>query len=103
MNSLALHTLVACCAATIASLPAAAATRDYAYTIDVHLRDGKAVQCAVNQPPQWPATSVPALSTEERVEAEVLATQRLRLLSGPRAPYPTPYTAPAIACIALPR
>ena len=36
-------------------------------------------------------------------EAEVLATQPLRLQTGPRAPYPTVYTAPDVQCFALPR
>ncbi|WP_432261014.1 hypothetical protein [Cupriavidus sp. TMH.W2] len=91
------------CVSAVAWISVAAAAQDYAYTVNVQLRDGKTVQCAVNQPPQAPLVPETALSTSERVEAEVLATQRLRLLSGPRAPYPTPYTAPAIACFALSR
>ncbi len=91
------------CIAAVACISVAAAAQDYAYTVNVQLRDGKTVQCAVNQPPQAPLVPETALNTDERVEAEVLATQRLRLLSGPRAPYPTPYTAPAITCFALTR
>jgi hypothetical protein len=34
----------------------------------------------------------------ERNEAEVLATQPLRLLSGPWSPYPDPDTAPKLSC-----
>ncbi len=71
------------------------------YTMDVRLADGKPVRCAVNQPMMSPGTSAP-LTTRERNEAEVLATQPLRLQVGPRAPYPTPYTAPDIRCVALP-
>jgi len=108
MKPCTMRALRACCAlsalgaAAIAPAPGTAAARDYAYTINVQVRDGKTVQCAVNLPPQPPAVPTPPLSTDERVEAEVLATQRLRLLSGPRAPYPTPYTAPAVSCFALP-
>ncbi len=71
------------------------------YTMDVRLADGKPVRCAVNQPVLPPAASAP-LTTRERNEAEVMATQPLRLQSGPRAPYPTPYTAPDVHCFALP-
>ncbi|WP_275760787.1 hypothetical protein [Ralstonia pseudosolanacearum] len=74
------------------------------YTMEVRLADGRPVRCAVNQPMapvMAPGTSAP-LTTRERNEAEVLATQPLRLQVGPRAPYPTPYTAPDIRCIALP-
>lgn len=72
------------------------------YTMDVRLADGKPVRCAVNQPVRLPDPPPAPLSTRERNEAEVLATQPLRLQSGPRAPYPTAYTAPDIQCFALP-
>ncbi|KMW48193.1 hypothetical protein PQH03_05470 [Ralstonia insidiosa] len=71
------------------------------YTMDVRLADGKPVRCAVNQPVHLPAPPPAPLSTRERNEAEVLATQPLRLQSGPRAPYPTVYTAPDVQCFAL--
>jgi hypothetical protein len=41
------------------------------------------------------------LTTRERNEAEVLALQPMRLEVGPRSPYPTPYTAPDVQCLAL--
>ncbi|NMV39178.1 hypothetical protein [Ralstonia insidiosa] len=72
------------------------------YTMDVRLADGKPVRCAVNQPVRLPDPTPPPLSTRERNEAEVLATQPLRLQSGPRSPYPTVYTAPDVQCFALP-
>ncbi|MBV8271230.1 MAG: hypothetical protein JO067_03060 [Cupriavidus sp.] len=112
MDSFAPHTLRALCSmgavgvATLAAAPAAvnarAVPRDFVYTVDVQIRDGRTVQCAVNEPPHYPAVPAPALTVEERVEAEVLATQRLRLLSGPRGPYPSGDTAPAITCFAIP-
>jgi hypothetical protein len=107
MDSFALHTLrVLCAAAALGmALPAAvharAVSREFVYTVNVQIRDGRTVQCAVNEPPHYPPVPAPALTTEERVEAEVLATQRLRLLSGPRGPYPSGDTAPAITCFAL--
>ena len=72
------------------------------YTMDVRLADGKPVRCAVNQPVRLPDRTPPPLSTRERNEAEVLATQPLRLQSGPRSPYPTVYTAPDVQCFELP-
>jgi len=72
------------------------------YTMDVRLADGKPVRCAVNQPVTLPNPPPAPLSTRERNEAEVLATQPLRLEVGPRAPYPTVYTAPDVQCYALP-
>jgi len=71
------------------------------YTMDVHLADGKPVRCAVNQPARLPNPPPVPLTTLERNEAEVLATQPLRLQTGPRAPYPTVYTAPDVECFAL--
>lgn len=72
------------------------------YTMDVRLASGKPVRCAVNQPLTLPEPLPPPLTTRERNEAEVLATQPLRLDVGPRAPYPTVYTAPNVQCFALP-
>nr|WP_311527271.1 hypothetical protein [uncultured Ralstonia sp.] len=71
------------------------------YTMDVRLADGKPVRCAVNQPVHLPSPPPAPLTTRERNEAEVLATQPLRLEVGPRAPYPTVYTAPDVQCFAL--
>jgi len=105
MDSLALHAMrIALCAAGVAivvSAQARAVPREFVYTVNVQVRDGRTVQCAVNEPPRYPPEPAPALTTDERVEAEVLATQRLRLLSGPRGPYPAGDTAPAITCFAL--
>ena len=72
------------------------------YTMDVRLHDGKAVRCAVNAPLMPPNPPGPVLTTRERNEAEVLALQPMRLEVGPRSPYPTPYTAPDVQCLALP-
>ncbi len=74
-----------------------AAQHDYAYTTNVRLSDGRALQCAANEPLPADAPAM-ALSTREQTEADVLATQRLRLLAGPRSDYPTPYTAPIVRC-----
>jgi len=71
------------------------------YTMDVRLADGKPVRCAVNQPVRLPNPAPAPLTTRERNEAEVLATQPLRLEVGPRATYPTVYTAPDVQCFAL--
>lgn len=73
------------------------------YTMDVRLADGKPVRCAVNQPVHLPSPSPEPLTVRERNEAEVLATQPLRLQTGPRSPYPTVYTAPDVQCFALTR
>ncbi|TKC83196.1 hypothetical protein FAZ69_25185 [Trinickia terrae] len=55
------------------------------------------MQCAVNEPlPNGEAAA--ALTGREQTKAYVLATQRLRVLSGPESPYPSPYTAPAVSC-----
>ena len=73
------------------------------YTMDVRLANGKPVRCAVNQPVHLPSPPPEPLTVRERNEAEVLATQPLRLQTGPRAPYPTVYTALDVQCFALPR
>lgn len=75
---------------------------DPSYTMEVRLHDGKHVRCAINEPLVRPAPPGPALTTRERNEAEVLALAPMRLEVGPRSPYPTPYTAPDVQCLALP-
>lgn len=75
-----------------------AAQPAYAYTTTVQLSDGKALSCAVNEPADALHVSSPPLTRREQTEADVLATQRLRLLSGPTSDYPTPYTAPNVIC-----
>lgn len=70
---------------------------DAVYTTPVRLSDGKTLSCEVNPPGD--AQPAPGVLTErEQREAEVLATYRLRLLSGPRSDYPTAYTAPHVLC-----
>ena len=81
-------TVSASCASTISS----------SYTTDVRLKDGKAVRCAVNEAAGSPPAGTPPFTLRERNEAEVLATQPLRLLSGPWSPYPDPDTAPVLSC-----
>lgn len=71
------------------------------YTMDVRLADGKPVRCGVNQPVTLPSPPPAPLTVRERNEAEVLATQPLRAQTGPRAPYPTVFTAPAVECFGL--
>jgi hypothetical protein len=85
-------TAFASCASTVSS----------SYTTDVRLKDGKAVRCAVNEAVGPPPAGTPPLTLRERNEAEVLATQPLRLLSGPWSPYPDPDTAPALSCYEVP-
>lgn len=73
----------------------------YAYLTTIQLANGRTVQCAVNKPLPHAYASGAPLSRREQTEAEVLATQRLRLFSGPASDYPTPYTAPDIACASV--
>jgi hypothetical protein len=75
-----------------------AAQPDYAYSTTVHLADGKTLNCAVNEPLTAVRTSGIALTRREKTEADVLATHRLSLLSGPTSDYPSPYTAPNGGC-----
>jgi len=75
-----------------------AAQPAYVYTTTVHLSDGKTLSCRVNEPAGAMHVSSQPLTRREQTEAEVLATQRLRLLSGPTSDYPTPLTAPTVAC-----
>ncbi|MEM5327983.1 hypothetical protein VSR34_15505 [Paraburkholderia sp. JHI2823] len=86
------------CAAALWSTGAlAAAAPGSVYQTPVQLSSGKNLLCGVNEAP--PAGEPAALTRREQVEADVLATQRLRLLSGPFSPYPSAYTAPTVACV----
>lgn len=87
--------------ATLSAVACAPAIVGPYYTMDVRLADGKPVRCAVNQPAHLPSPPPAPLTTRERNEAEVLATQPLRLQTGPRAPYPTVFTAPEVVCFGL--
>ncbi|WP_143131739.1 hypothetical protein [Paraburkholderia aspalathi] len=78
-----------------------AAQPNYAYSTTVHLSDGKTLSCAVNEPLTAVRATGTALTRRETTEADVLATQRLRLVSGPTSAYPSPYTAPNVACGAV--
>lgn len=84
-------------AAALWSAACRAAPPDAVYTTNVQLSDGKILVCAVN-PPGDAQTPPAPLTRKEQREAEVIATYRLRLLSGPRSDYPTAYTAPQVAC-----
>ena len=75
-------------------------TPAYSYTTEVRLRDGTLAKCAVNEKlDEGRAATV--LSVRAENEAEVLATQRLRLASGPWSPYPDPFTAPVVKCVGV--
>ncbi|MDR3098748.1 MAG: hypothetical protein LBV73_16960, partial [Paraburkholderia sp.] len=67
------------------------------YETPVQLSSGKHLLCSVNE--ARPAGEQATLTRREQVQADVLATQRLRLISGPNAPYPSDYTAPSVACV----
>ncbi|CAE6808431.1 hypothetical protein [Paraburkholderia haematera] len=82
------------------SVDSQAAQPDYAYSTTVHLSDGKALQCAVNEPLSAVSNASTTLTRREKTEADVLATRRLRLASGPTSDYPSPYTAPNVTCAA---
>ena len=86
------------CAFTVTATASCASTIPDSYTTDVRLKDGKAVRCEVNEAVSSQPTGTPPLTLRERNEAEVLATQPLRLLSGPWSPYPDPDTAPKLSC-----
>ncbi|MFL9865633.1 hypothetical protein PQR67_15780 [Paraburkholderia fungorum] len=75
-----------------------AAQPDYAYSTIVRLADGKTLTCAVNEPLTAVRDPGTPLTLREKTEADVLATQRLRLISGPTSEYPSPYTAPNVTC-----
>jgi hypothetical protein len=90
---------IAACAVAIATSSACTPiSADYAYSTTVRLSDGKIVNCDVNQSPPSTALAQNGLTLTEERQAEVLATQKLRLLSGPYSEYPTPYTAPVVRC-----
>ena len=92
-------------ALTVIASASCASTISSSYTTDVRLKDGKAVRCAVNNAAEaagLPPAGTPPLTQRERNEAEVLATQPLRLLSGPFSPYPDPDTAPRLNCYEVP-
>lgn len=69
-----------------------------AYTLTVHLRDGKTVVCAVNQPRSMQPATMQKLSARERVEAQIDATARLRRQPGNKNHYPSQATAPRVSC-----
>ena len=85
-------------AVTVCSTACLAAQPDYMYETTVRLPNGKTAQCAVNEPADAAPVSSTALDPSDQRRAEVLATQRLRLLSGPESEYPSPYTAPVVRC-----
>jgi hypothetical protein len=92
-------------ALTVIASASCASTISSSYTTDVRLKDGKAVRCAVNEAAEAagsPPAGTPPLTLREQTEAEVLATQPLRLLSGPFSPYPDPDTAPTLSCYEVP-
>lgn len=68
------------------------------YTTTVHLRDGKQVTCAVNEPTFAQQATMQTLNRRDRNEAEVTATARLRRLPNNRNSYPTPISAPRVQC-----
>ena len=84
--------------AGIWSVSCIAAQPDYVYTTTVRIGDGKTLNCAVNEPLSGAYASGSTLTRREQTEADVLATQPLRMLSGPASEYPTPYTAPSVQC-----
>lgn len=90
--------LVACALAVAALSACAPISPDYAYSTTVRLPDGKIVNCDVNESPPRTGLANNGLTLTEERQAEVLATQPLRLLSGPYSEYPTPYTAPIVHC-----
>ena len=68
------------------------------YTTTVHLRDGKQVVCAVNEPASTQKITMQTLSRRDRNEAEVIATAPLRRLPNNRNNYPSPISAPRVQC-----
>ncbi|NLP63005.1 hypothetical protein [Paraburkholderia sacchari] len=84
-------------AAALWSICAVATLPGAAYQTTVQLSSGKHLLCGVNEAP--PAGEPAVLTRREQDQAEVLATQRLRLLSGPYSDYPSDYTAPAVRCV----
>lgn len=96
MNDPAKHIVLV--AATVCSTACLAAQPDYMYETTVRLPDGKTAQCAVNEPADNARVPGTTLDLSDQRKAEVLATQRLRVLSGPKSEYPSPYTAPVVRC-----
>jgi len=84
------------CAAALWSTGSFAAPPLSSYETAIHLSSGKDLICGVNQ--AAPAGASVALTPGEQAQADVLATQRLRLVSGPSSPYPSAYTSPTVAC-----
>ncbi|MEM5439462.1 hypothetical protein [Paraburkholderia diazotrophica] len=84
--------------AGIWGISSATAQPNYAYTTTVRVSDGKTLNCAVNEPLPDAYSSGQLVTRREQREADVLATQPLRMLSGPSSEYPTPYTAPLVNC-----
>jgi uncharacterized protein involved in exopolysaccharide biosynthesis len=89
------------CATALPVSASFAATPAYVYSSTVQLASGKTLNCGVNEPLQGAGTSAAPLTRREQTEADVLATQRLRLLAGPTSPYPSPLTAPDVTCAAV--
>lgn len=96
MTDPAKHIVLA--AVTVCSTACLATPPDYTYETTVRLPDGKTAQCAVNEPADAVRVPRTTLDLDDQREAEVLATQRLRVLSGPKSEYPSPYTAPVVRC-----
>ena len=92
------HCLLACAAVLATCTACTPISSDYAYSTTVRLPDGKIVNCDVNESPATTAAPPNGLTLTQERQAEVLATQRLRVLSGPYSEYPTPYTAPIVHC-----
>lgn len=90
--------LAACAVPLVASTACTPISSDYAYSTTVTLRDGTIVNCDVNESAATTAPSKNGLTLTQERQAEVLATQRLRVLTGPYSDYPTPYTAPIVHC-----
>ncbi|HKT98324.1 MAG TPA: hypothetical protein VJS30_17630 [Paraburkholderia sp.] len=84
-------------AAALWSTCSVAAPPDSAYQTSVQLSSGKNLLCSVNE--AQPAGVKATLTRREQMEADVLATQHLRLVSGPTSQYPSAYTAPSVACV----
>jgi hypothetical protein len=83
--------------ASFAITPAFATPRT-SYTTNVQLHDGRHVECAVNQSLPITLSSQPVLTTQERNEAEIDATARLRRFFRNKNQYPSPGTAPHVHC-----
>ncbi|KFX64499.1 MULTISPECIES: hypothetical protein [Paraburkholderia] len=91
--------LIVLVAVTVFGTACTAPQPDYTYETTVRLPDGKTARCAVNEPADAARVSSSTLDLSDQRKAEVLATQRLRVLSGPKSVYPSPYTAPVVRCV----